>query len=254
MGTHMSERYNLHDKSRAAPGGGTLRSNRPLLALRAARPDCFRSPAGQNAPQDRFVSPASSPVRLNQTQRHPTGASVFGAGGGTLRSNRPLLALRAARPDCFRSPAGQNAPQDRFVSPASSPVRLNQTQRHPTGASVFGAGGGTLRSNRPLLALRAARPDCFRSPAGQNAPQDRFVSPASSPVRLNQTQRHPTGASVFGAGGGTRTHTVLLPTDFESVTSANSITPANMFKFCTYISLTHFLNGFKRENHIILKI
>ena len=30
----------------------------------------------------------------------------------------------------------------------------------------------------------------------------------------------------FGAGGGTRTHTVLLPTDFESVTSANSITPA----------------------------
>ena len=138
--------------------------------------------------------------------------------------------------------------------PASSPVRLNQTQRHPTGASVFGAGGGTLRSSRPLLALRAARPDCFRSPAGQNAPQDRFVSPASSPVRLNQTQRHPTGASVFGAGGGTRTHTVLLPTDFESVTSANSITPANMFKFCTYISLTHFLNGFKRENHIILKI
>ena len=115
-----------------------------------------------------------------------------------------------------------------------------------------GAGGGTLRSNRPLPALRAARPDCFRSPAGQNAPQDRFVSPASSPVRLNQTQRHPTGASVFGAGGGTRTHTVLLPTDFESVTSANSITPANMFKFCTYISLTHFLNGFKRENHICL--
>ena len=65
----MSERYNLHDKSRAAPSGGTLRSNRPLLALRAARPDCFRSPAGQNAPQDRFVSPVSSPVRLNQTQR-----------------------------------------------------------------------------------------------------------------------------------------------------------------------------------------
>ena len=58
----------------------------------------------------------------------------------------------------------------------------------------------------------------------------------------------------YGAGGGTRTHTVLLPTDFESVTSANSITPANMLKFCTYISLTHFLNGFKRENHIILKI
>ena len=30
----------------------------------------------------------------------------------------------------------------------------------------------------------------------------------------------------YGAGGGTRTHTVSLPTDFESVTSTNSITPA----------------------------
>ena len=36
------------------------------------------------------------------------------------------------------------------------------------------------------------------------------------------------GSSVSkdGAGGGTRTHTVSLPTDFESVTSTNSITPA----------------------------
>lgn len=33
-------------------------------------------------------------------------------------------------------------------------------------------------------------------------------------------------ARICGAGGGTRTHMVLLPTDFESVTSANSITPA----------------------------
>ena len=30
----------------------------------------------------------------------------------------------------------------------------------------------------------------------------------------------------FGAGGGTRTHTMSPSTDFESVTSANSITPA----------------------------
>ena len=34
------------------------------------------------------------------------------------------------------------------------------------------------------------------------------------------------GLYWFGAGGGGRTRTVLLPTDFESVTSANSITPA----------------------------
>ena len=32
--------------------------------------------------------------------------------------------------------------------------------------------------------------------------------------------------SEDGAGGGTRTHTVSPPTDFESVTSTNSITPA----------------------------
>ena len=82
----------------------------------------------------------------------------------------------------LRARPGKTLHRTVLFPPASSPVRLNQTQRHPTGASVFGAGGGTLRSNRPLLALRAARPDCFRSPAGQNAPQDRFVSPASSPV------------------------------------------------------------------------
>ncbi len=33
--------------------------------------------------------------------------------------------------------------------------------------------------------------------------------------------------SLFGAGGGTRTHTMSPSTDFESVTSANSITPAD---------------------------
>ena len=31
---------------------------------------------------------------------------------------------------------------------------------------------------------------------------------------------------LYGAGGGTRTHTMSPSTDFESVTSANSITPA----------------------------
>ena len=34
------------------------------------------------------------------------------------------------------------------------------------------------------------------------------------------------GVTLFGADGGGRTRTVLLPTDFESVTSANSITSA----------------------------
>ena len=40
------------------------------------------------------------------------------------------------------------------------------------------------------------------------------------------------GSSVSedGAGGGTRTHTVSPPADFESATSTNSITPANLPK------------------------
>ena len=36
-------------------------------------------------------------------------------------------------------------------------------------------------------------------------------------------------AFSVGAGGGTRTHTMSPSTDFESVTSANSITPARVF-------------------------
>ena len=80
---------------------------------------------------------------ITKQKSTPAGMLSFGAVDGTLRSNRPLLALRAARSDCFRFPAGQNAPPDRFVPPASSPVRHNQTQRHPTGASVFGAVDGT---------------------------------------------------------------------------------------------------------------
>ena len=37
---------------------------------------------------------------------------------------------------------------------------------------------------------------------------------------------------LVGAGGGTRTHTMSPSTDFESVTSANSITPAYEVVFC----------------------
>ena len=42
---------------------------------------------------------------------------------------------------------------------------------------------------------------------------------------------------IFGAGGRGRTDTVLPPRDFESRTSANSITPAhNYFYMITYFS------------------
>ena len=51
-------------------------------------------------------------------------------------------------------------------------------------------------------------------------------------VRLppNKKRKSPTVVEpflfLFGADGGSRTRTVLPPTDFESVTSANSITSA----------------------------
>ena len=41
--------------------------------------------------------------------------------------------------------------------------------------------------------------------------------------------------SYFGAGGGTRTHTMSPSTDFESVTSANSITPAYLIAYVLYM-------------------
>ncbi len=50
-----------------------------------------------------------------------------------------------------------------------------------------------------------------------------------------------------GAGGGGRTRTVSLPTDFESVTSANSITPAYSH------SIPHFaifVNPHRKQLHI----
>ena len=53
------------------------------------------------------------------------------------------------------------------------------------------------------------------------------------------------GLIHYGAGGGTRTHTVSLPTDFESVTSANSIIPAKFTR--------HSLSQFKQiRNHKVL--
>ena len=49
--------------------------------------------------------------------------------------------------------------------------------------------------------------------------------------------------AVSRAGGGTRTHTVSLPTDFESVTSTNSITPAGGHWFI----IQEAFGKFKRE-------
>ena len=54
----------------------------------------------------------------------------------------------------------------------------------------------------------------------------------------------------LGAGDGGRTHTISLSTDFESVTSANSITPAHLLPFyytLIYPKCKNFIPKNKRE-------
>ncbi len=89
-----------------------------------------------------------------------------------------------------------------------------------------GAGGRTLRSSHSRLALRASRLRAFAAPPRKTIRRIVFISRLR--VRLNKRPKGCTQDCVhpFGAGGRTRTDTVSLPTDFESVTSANSITPA----------------------------
>ena len=74
------------------------------------------------------------------------------------------------------------------------------------------------------------------SPA-KNDSQNRFINAVvrfgSPPFVEIKKYRPYKRTEFFGAGDGGRTHTVSLPTDFESVTSANSITPAG------YLTIIH---------------
>ena len=56
-----------------------------------------------------------------------------------------------------------------------------------------------------------------------------------------------------GAGSGTRTHTVSPPTDFESVTSTNSITPANGYWFIIQEAGAKFKSFFSRPDTVPLR-
>ena len=49
----------------------------------------------------------------------------------------------------------------------------------------------------------------------------------------------------YGAGGRTRTGTVSLPVDFESTTSANSITPAS-------VKSRYYYNAYPQKNQAFL--
>ena len=89
-------------------------------------------------------------------------------------------------------------------------------------AFIFGAGGGSSNADCPPAVVGL---ECKRHPAdgllrqyaaGGILSPDGFSSLPAPPKQKDRTRR----SFRFGAGGGTRTHTVSLPTDFESVTSA----------------------------------
>ena len=68
-----------------------------------------------------------------------------------------------------------------------------------------------------------------------------FVCEVVRPLLLLYKQKiknlHKSIGSLFGAGDRGRTGTVSLPLDFESSTSANSITPANITEILYYITV-----------------
>ena len=70
-------------------------------------------------------------------------------------------------------------------------------------------------------------------------------SGSKNPERLDAVGFAPTASKVlgcYGAGGGTRTHTMSPSADFESATSTNSITPAS-YGFSLYRKPTQNSRG-----------
>ena len=92
--------------------------------------------------------------------------------------------------------------------------------------ALFGAPEGTRRA-LPVIRFANTRL-CSASP--------RRFDPYSLKTEKKRTYTITVG-SLFGAGDRGRTGTVSLPLDFESSTSANSITPANITKLLYYIAV-----------------
>ena len=103
-----------------------------------------------------------------------------------------------------------------------SPTRRVDFVEKSTSEEVLfsGAGGGTR-----FARLRALG----RSRSQQSTGLLLCAARPSSPTHAFRINKKGTADAIpffSGAGGGTRTHTMSPSTDFESVTSANSITPA----------------------------
>ena len=86
---------------------------------------------------------------------------------------------------------------------------------------AFWRGGATERVRDGFIKNKLAiqRSDC------RFERRKTFAVEMDAPARSSDIQR----SFLSGAGGGTRTHTPLRITDFESVSSANSDTPAFIF-------------------------
>ena len=98
-------------------------------------------------------------------------------------------------------------------------------------------GSGRFYSERPATAH-----------AGENRAEERGYN--KKHVGFSQMKNPRVSA---GAGSGTRTHTVSPPTDFESVTSTNSITPANGYWFIIQEAGAKFKSFFSRPDTVPLR-
>ena len=98
-------------------------------------------------------------------------------------------------------------------------------------------GSGRLYSERPTTAH-----------AGENRAEERGYNKKHAGFSQMKNPR-----VSAGAGSGTRTHTVSPPTDFESVTSTNSITPANGYWFIIQEAEAKFKSFFSRPDTVPLR-
>ena len=161
---------------------------RTLFLARARNKSCAE-PLHRSMATQRFSHTAT---------RHAKKQTPF-AGG------RTLFLARARNKSCAE-PLRRSMAAQRFSHTAT---------RHAKKQTPF-AGG------RTLFLARARNKSCAE-PLRRLITAQRFSHTAT---RHAKKQTPFGGVCFFGAGGRTRTGTVSLPVDFESTTSANSITPA----------------------------
>ena len=141
-----------------------------------------------------------SPAKNTFTERHFTPiadhhAKSRGVSGSNIRNDERCSRFDPTTGGTKKEASGSN-PYTGRAGVVDSPLRPAAPRRKPRRVGVEHSQRQALQSIRPY-------------------------------DRRHQTQRAPMRVPfVFGAGGRGRTDTVSLPLDFESSTSANSITPA----------------------------